>query len=115
MVNYPFAHIGKWTENRLMKPDAIMRARDIGELKVMLPPPPKDISQILNYDLPIGQQKWVRAPKPKNFDSLPPQEQTEYLRKELKRRNEGVFIYIHGGIEYLTGIHYWLLDNLVIY
>lgn len=113
MVNYPFDYIGKWTENRLMKPSEFIRERNIGELKVMLPTPPTDLTQILNHDLPIEQQKWVRAPKP-NFKLLNQSEQDEYVLKELKKRNTGIFIYIHGGIEYLTGVHYWMLDNWVI-
>lgn len=113
MRDYPFHHVGKWEKDRLMKPHEFLRERIVGEVTITLPAPPTDITQIINYDKPIKKQKWEKVPPP-DFRGLTDEQQKDYLKQEIHRRNNGVFIYIHGGIEYLTGVHYWLLQNWII-
>lgn len=113
MNEYPFNPVKKWHGEWLMKPEEFVRERQIGEITITLPEPPKDITQILNYDKPIKDQRWIKSQSP-DFKKIPVEEQKAYLRQELDRREKGIFVYIHGGIEYLTGVHYWMLQNWII-
>lgn len=105
-------YIGKWDKKRLMFQSEFVTERQIGEIKVLLPNPPEDITQILNYEEKVlANQKWKppRIPTDKELKDLPSNERIEFIRRELDRRTNGVFFFNHGGIEYLTGKHYFYL------
>ena len=114
-------YIGQWTKNRLMTPQEFVTERIIGEIKVTLPSPPNDLTQILNHDSKTTKgffkykrlhvQKWTPPiiPSDKELKALPSDERIAFIRRELDRRKNGVFFYNNGGIEYLTGEYYFFL------
>lgn len=77
-------------------------------------PPIPSKKQILNWDLPKKQQKFIRTTVPKNFETLPPKEQEEFIAREWDRRINGVFIYINGQLCWLPGGFYFELTWWVI-
>jgi len=103
-------YIGKWKGVGMQLPKDFITERIIGELKVELPQPP-DIDEILNYDLPIRKQKWTPTKIPSDSELLEMQkeERINFIRQEIDRRNNGIFFYNNGAIEYITGIHYFYL------
>lgn len=94
---------------------SFVRERKIGEITVLLPKPPQNKEEIMNYGLPPSQQRWTPPQIPKNFYTLPEEEQKEFLKQELLRRREGFWFYNAGNLEYMTGAHYfyctyWKID-----
>lgn len=84
--------------------------------EVTLPAPPKDKKKITNWNLPIDKQKWKAVPVPDDIESWSREDQEAYQIDVLKKRDEGVFFYNGGNIEYLTGPHwfyvnFWQLDS----
>ena len=105
-------YVGQWKGKNKMLPHEFQRKRIVGEIKVMLPEPPKSITEILNHDLPRERQMWIppTIPTDKELKDLPKEERIQFIRKELYRRKYGVFFYNNGGIEYITGKHYFYLS-----
>lgn len=108
-------------------PKTFVRERDIEvedrvEYTIILPKPPV-YREILNYNLPIKEQKWRipdDIPTEYEFDNWDDDRKIFFLKRELDRRKNGVFIYINGNLEYLTGHHYfylayWRIDGVVPY
>jgi len=111
-------YIGQWNSKRLMLQSEFITERQIGEIKVHLPKPPEDTTQILNHDVKSTHgailsklQKWTPPyiPTDKELKDLPSNERIDFIRRELDRRTNGVFFYNNGGIEYITGKHYFYL------
>ena len=92
------------------------------EYTITLPEPPSYRS-ILNFNLPIKEQKWRipdDIPTEYEFDNWDDDRKIGFLKREIDRRKNGVFIYINGNLEYLTGHHYfylayWRIDGVVPY
>lgn len=106
-------YFGHWDKNRLMKPSEFERTREIGEYIIELPKPPKK-EEILNYNLPIKQQKFIPTKVPENIEEMPKSERLSFILQEMDRRNNGVFFYNRGAIEYLSGEHYFYLNSFPI-
>lgn len=79
--------------------------------------------QILNFDKPNDQQKWVRSELPPCFDKIQynkqgdlilTAEQEEYAAKEVEKCKNGVHIYINGKVRYLTKKYYFYLQYWVL-
>lgn len=96
----------------VQKPSEFNREVTVGEYTFMLPEPPKDYKEILNWDLKKEEQKWTRPDLPSDrvFESWDQKKQVDFLVTEFKRRREGCFFYNDGKIEYLTGHHYFFLS-----
>lgn len=82
----------------------------VNGIRIGLPEPPKDRKQILNWDKTSKNQKWKREELPKglNADTQYDDEYTEYITQEIKRRKEGVWIYINSELVYMPGLSYYL-------
>ena len=90
--------------------------------KIRLPEQPNK-EDIINYDLPIKQQKWVKKELPyffekveynKNGDLILTEQQEEYARQEVQRCKKGCWIYIKGKPRYLTGKYYFFLQYYIL-
>ncbi|WP_456867582.1 hypothetical protein [Galbibacter sp. BG1] len=83
---------------------------EMNGLNIGLPEVPKDDTKILNYDKPEYDQKWERKPLPKGCTENTVDDYADYILEEIRRRNEGVFIYINGEVEYFPGCFYFFLN-----
>jgi hypothetical protein len=103
-------YIGQWKGESRQLPNEFIRKRIIDGIEVNLPEPPSK-SEILNYELKKRDQKWTPSANlsESELKDLPQQERLDYIRREFDRRVNGVFFYNNGGIEYITGVHYFYL------
>jgi hypothetical protein len=90
--------------------------------KIRLPEQPNQ-EEILNYGLPIKQQKWVKKELPqyfdrveynKNGDLILTYEQELYARQEVENCKKGIWIYIKGIPRYITGKYYFFLQYYIL-
>ncbi|WNH10047.1 hypothetical protein [Thalassobellus suaedae] len=82
----------------------------VNGLCIGFPEVPKDRKQIINWDKTESNQKWKRKELPKGLthDTQYDAEHEDYIKEEIKRRKEGVWIFIKGEKIYLTGLSYYL-------
>ena len=69
---------------------------------------------ILNWDKPQKDQKWVRTPLPNNWEDLSDEQQLDFAQEEDRKCSEGVWVFINGVETYLTGDHYFYLNWFMI-
>lgn len=102
----------QWNKPYPQQPEEFVRERIIGEIPIVLPEPPKKSKDILFHDLPRKEQYWrpLITLTDKEIQSLGSDERKALLTKEYERRINGVFFYNNGGIEYISGIHYFYLS-----
>jgi hypothetical protein len=67
-------------------------------------------SEILFSKLPKKQQKWKRESFPHDFGNWTEEEQINYVRTDVERRINGVWMMINGEEIYITGHHYFYLQ-----
>lgn len=89
---------------------------------IRLPEKPKE-EDILNYNLPTKEQKWVRSELPSFFANVKydkdknlilTDEQDDYASVEVERCKRGVWAYINGTPVYLTKKYYFYLQWWVL-
>jgi hypothetical protein len=104
-------YIGQWKINRMQMPNEFVRERIIDGIKVTLPEPPSR-KDIMNSSLPVKKQKFTPpvVPSDKEFNEWSAEARRSFLVEEFEKRKNGVFFYNNGGIEYITGIHYFYLS-----
>ena len=80
---------------------------EVEGLAIALPKKPND-EDIVNYGLPIKEQKWSRETLPKGLTdkTLNDREFADFIEKQYYKRRHGVWIYIKGQQVYL-GPTYW--------
>ncbi len=78
-------------------------------LKYPIYKPTKD-HDIFNEGLPVKEQKWNRPEFP-DFATLSRQQCQDLYIRELKRIKNGIYIWIGGTLEYITGKHYFGLTH----
>lgn len=84
--------------------------RQIGEYLITLPsPPPK--KEILNYNLPKKEQKFPIIRPPKDFDFWEDKDKAEFIKQQWFYRENGLWFYNNGNIEYVTGDHWFYLTH----
>ena len=81
----------------------------VSGINIGFPEKPKDRKQILNWDKTQTNQKWKRIEIP---DGLTAKTQydakyEDYVIEEIRRRDEGVWIYLDGKEIYMTGLSYY--------
>lgn len=81
------------------------RERVIGELTIQMPKPPM-VTTIYNYNVPIAKQKFQYTVQPKKNE----EPTIEFLRTEVERLTNGFWFFNNGNLEYITGIHYFILN-----
>lgn len=82
------------------------RERQIGEITVYLPEPPKDYKQIANWNLPKEKQKFQYTPQPhRNQDPT-----EEFLKTEAERFKNGYWLFINGQLFWFTPFYYFFLN-----
>lgn len=86
--------------------------------KVRMPNMPPE-NEIVNYDLPRSQQKFIRKELPDFFDKVEydkkgnlilTNKQKEYAKEEVRRCKNGVWYRIGGKDRYITGKNYFYLQ-----
>lgn len=84
---------------------------NVNGLNIGVPEIP-EVSKILNFDRPIYEQKWERqkAPEGLNAETVNDPKYSDYIDQEFDRREQGVFVYVHGKPLYLTGTMYFFLN-----
>ncbi len=85
--------------------DKFERVRQIEELVIYFPEPPK-WNHIDGYDKPKAKQKFehsIQPPKGKDPSD-------EFMEQELDRIINGYWFYNNGILEYITGLHYFFLN-----
>ena len=90
--------------------------------KITLPDLPKE-EDILNYNLPKKEQKWIKQELPlffnkvefnKSGDLLLTSEQEKFAAQEVKSCKVGVHVYINGVVKYLPPKYYFYLQYYVL-
>lgn len=81
----------------------------VNGIHIGLPEPPTDRKQILNWDKTESNQRWKRKEMPKGITAKTQynKEYEPYIEEEIRRRREGVFIYIKGELVYMPGTSYF--------
>jgi len=77
---------------------------------------------IINYGVPKSKQKWVRLSEYESYDWTDGweerigknEEQTQFLIDEVRRLDEGVWVYINGEVTYLNRYMYFFLQWFVL-
>ncbi len=87
----------------------------MGEIEITLPDPPEDITEILNYDKAKKDQKFEyhKFLAFQDFKKLPSDDRIAYLDKIWSWRRNGLFFLNNGNIEYLTGLHWFVLNCII--
>lgn len=80
-------------------------------LNIQLPEVPKDKKTILFHDLKKEDQYWRRLEVPHNITMENVDLWDEYIKEEFRRRREGIWFYNNGKPTYLTGNHYFALQD----
>jgi len=82
----------------------------VNGIYIGLPETPKERKTILNWDKTEKNQKWKRKEMPKGitFETQYNPEFEDYIKEEIRRRKEGIWIFIKGQKVYLTGLSYYL-------
>ena len=81
----------------------------IWKYDVPLPIKP-DKKDIINYGLPIEQQKFFRLPIPKDLKKWQKEARDEFVRQMYHIRDNGYWIYVKGKEIYLTGQNLYFLN-----
>ena len=90
--------------------------------KIKLPEQPVK-EEIINYNLPIKEQKWYKKELPnffekveynKNGNLILTAQQEEYARQEVERCKKGIWVYIKGVPKYITGKYYFFLQYYIL-
>jgi hypothetical protein len=79
-------------------------------IEILSPPmPPK--SEFLNWEVKKkADQVFPFTEVPRNLKKQPKEEREAFIRREWKRRIEGVWFYNNGQPTYITGLHYYYLN-----
>lgn len=82
----------------------------VNGINIGLPAPPEERKDIRNWDKTANSQKWKREPLPKglNEDTQYDSEYEDYIREEIRRRKEGLWMFIKGELVYMPGLSYYL-------
>lgn len=93
----------------------------LDNLPIQLPRQPKR-EDILFYDKPTPEQRWMREEMPKELQRLKSMDDwydtpveirkkyTPYIEEQFRRRREGVWFYNNGEATYITGEHWMFLQ-----
>ena len=84
--------------------------RQIGEYTIVLPTPPKD-KDIFNYGLKPALQKFPIIRPPKDFWSWEDKDKTDFIKMQWHYRENGMWFFNNGNIEYITGDHWFYLTH----
>lgn len=81
----------------------------VNGIHIGLPEAPTDRKQILNWDKTESNQRWKRKEMPKGITAKTQynKEYEPYIEEEIRRRREGVWVFIKGHKVYLTGLAYY--------
>lgn len=81
----------------------------INGINIGLPAVPTDKKEIINWDKTSANQRWKRKDLPKGLtkETQYDAEYRDYITKEIKRRRDGVWIYLKGELVYMTGLSYY--------
>jgi len=82
---------------------------NINGINIGLPEPPSDRKKILNWDKTEKNQRWKREPLPSGLTAKTQynQEHDEYITEEIRRRREGVWLFVNSQLVYMTGGSYF--------
>lgn len=94
----------------ISKDGTLGRIYNVNGIKIGLPEPPKNRKNIVNWDKTEANQKWKRKDLPKGLtkDTQYDPKFEDYIKEEIRRRHEGVWVFIKGEKVYLTGLSYYL-------
>jgi len=89
-----------------------VKRKMMGEIEIVLPDPPNDITEILNHDKEKKDQRFEyhKFLDHQYFKSLPSDERLAYYDMIWNWRRNGLFFLNNGNIEYLTGLHWFQLN-----
>lgn len=84
---------------------------DVYGIPIGLPQIP-DKKEIINFDKPQKLQKWVREELPKgmNAENCWDAKFSEFVERQFKYRDEGIWIYLNGKPVYMTGTYWHFLQ-----
>lgn len=84
---------------------------DVYGIPIGLPQIP-DKKEIINFDKPQKLQKWAREELPKgmNAENCWDAKFAEFVERQFKYRDEGVWIYLNGNPVYMTGTYWHFLQ-----
>lgn len=109
--------IKAWKYGYDKKTDVIVISKDgtLGEIyningiNIGLPEIPKDKKKIINWDKTETNQKWKRVAPPAGINEKTQYDDKfhNYIEEEIRRRKEGVWIYLNGREVYLPGLSYF--------
>lgn len=82
---------------------------NVNGINIGLPEPPSNRKKILNWSKTQNSQRWKRESLPKGLTEKTQynQEFEEYITEEIRRRREGVFLFIKGELVYMPGSSYF--------
>jgi len=121
----------KYSKYEDFKQDLILRDNiaDLSPYEIKLPDPPRP-EEFINFGLPIEQQffklddipTWVTKFNKEIFRNLEERERlgviiganreyTDFIADQWRKREEGIWIYIHGKPIYLTGLNWFFLNH----
>lgn len=83
---------------------------NVNGLQIGLPETPENRKEIINWDKTEKNQRWKRKEIPKglNEETQYNPEFEDYITEEIRRRKEGIWVFIKGEKIYLTGLSYYL-------
>ncbi len=92
-----------------------VKKKIMGDIVIELPAPPSDITEILNHDKKQKDQKFQYHTflHFETFKKLSSDEREKYLDTIWGWRRNGMFFLNNGNIEYVTGIHWFVLNCII--
>lgn len=113
-----------WSYGYNKEYDVVIISKDgtLGEIyniegvNIGLPAVPEDTTQILNWDKPKYEQKWTREALPEglNEETQFDKRYHDYIERQWKYREEGVFVYLNGQPVYMTGTSWFFFSWVVL-
>jgi len=94
----------------LPKYNGFIQERTVGEYTFLLPDPP-NLKEIMNKDLPKEKQKFIRTTVPNGILQWDEKSRLEFEAKEWDKRDDGLWFWNNGNLEYITGANYLFINN----
>lgn len=96
--------------NNFNQEKIIGNAEDGCQHIIHLPDPP-DLRCVMNYNLAQEKQKFYRTEVPKGIEQWPEKDRLAFEAKEWDKRDDGLWFFNNGRLEYISGANYLFINN----
>lgn len=110
--SWPYGYDSEYDIIVISKDGTLGPIFNINGLNIGLPEMPTDRKQFLNWDKTAQNQRWKRREEPKGLNEKTQFEHQyeDYILEEIRRRDQGIWLYLNGKEVYMTGGSYFFFQ-----